>query len=281
MLTDRGLQVKFYLGADGPSSEERERVHLEARRFGDIVWLPTPEGYVHNAKKGVEFLRHVADAHPSARFLIKVDDDVYWRPDPTLQMLQQRVPFRYLWGFLDLESPVPRERENAFFHSEAEWPDEFFPPYARGVLRVMSMDVVRLLAAAHRRLVLGVRGDDPSFGVHLRQVVLESGDFLQMDDRGGYSRFAMDPTCYPEGAFNPLKDTTWVVHHVGARAIRCMFEADARAGYYAQAGGQLRAVAAETYPSLCGCVDRPGTRRVRRLLRRDHRCPRWTGPARA
>merc|ERR1712224_441847 len=174
-------------------------------------------------------------------------------------MLRKRTPFRYVWGFLDLGSPVPRSADDAFFHSEEAWPDDIFPPYPRGVLRVLSMDVVHLLAAAAKRWPQpAVRGDDPSLGVYLRQVVLQTSQFLQLDDRGAATHFAMEPTCEVEGAYYALKPTTWVVHHVSAKTIRCMFQADIDAGYYRLLPDDAIDISppAAAYPSLCRCVDR-------------------------
>ena len=106
------------------------------------------------SSKGLVFLQYFAEHFSNTTFLIKVDDDVYWRPEGVLRMLRSRTPFRYVWGFLDLQSPVPREEDSNFFHSEETWPDDIFPPYPRGVLRVLSMDVVKLIADAHEWLSL-------------------------------------------------------------------------------------------------------------------------------
>merc|ERR1712166_1159993 len=83
----------------------------------------------------------------------------------------------------------------------------------------------------------------------------------------------MTPTCRTSSGedggmvYCPLKETTWLVHHVSAETIRCMFKTDLRAGYYRRMqGGKMRLGRAllvdnasdseKPYPSLCGCVDR-------------------------
>eukprot|EP00933_Yihiella_yeosuensis_P014617 TRINITY_DN13031_c2_g1_i1.p1 TRINITY_DN13031_c2_g1~~TRINITY_DN13031_c2_g1_i1.p1 ORF type:complete len:388 (-),score=57.02 TRINITY_DN13031_c2_g1_i1:127-1176(-) len=279
ILAKKGITVKFFLGAsseDAADEESEKRVLEEQKLFGDIVRLPAPEGYVYNARKGIEYLRYYAK-ESTAAFNVKIDDDVYWRPEGLLKMLEQRVPFRYIWGFLDLQSPVPREQEDAFFHTEEEWPDDIFPPYPRGVMRVLSMDIVRLLAKEKKPAT--VTGDDPSLGVQLRKVVLEGSTFMQIDDRGAMTRFAMEPTCNKDGMYCPMKDTTWAVHHVSPATIRCMFRADVQAGYYKreQRSGKIIAVETRLFPSLCRCVDRnvgPNGRRLLVRLRKEGRCPK-------
>ena len=85
---------------------------------------------------------------------------------------------------LTTSRPVPRDKEDNFYNPEecGEWPHDVcqeifpfpvFPPYPRGVVRVLSMDVVRLLAKASQegRLRM-IYGDDPCIGVHLRQLLL-------------------------------------------------------------------------------------------------------------
>lgn len=54
---------------------------------------------------------------------------------------------RYVWGYFDYFSPVPREEGHAFYNSEDFYPFDAFPPYARGLLRALSMDVVHGLAS--------------------------------------------------------------------------------------------------------------------------------------
>merc|ERR1712151_1131866 len=119
------------------------------------------------------------------------------------------------------------------------------------------MDIVKQIAEVQHRPPMVITGDDPSLGIHLRQLVMQDGDFLQFDDRGASSRFAMEPTCHTEGVYQPLKQTTWVVHHVSAKTIRCMFRTDLRAGYYRWRGDNrlFRPRLEEVFPSLCRCVD--------------------------
>ena len=70
---------------------------------------------------------------------------------------------------------------------EESFPFPAFPPYPRGLVRAMSMDVVRGLAAVgdagRLRMIFG---DDPCLGVHLRQLLYdetEPASIIQLDDR--------------------------------------------------------------------------------------------------
>ena len=79
--------------------------------------------------------------HSNAIYLLKIDDDVYFRPAPLLEQLRFKSPFLYVWGYMDYHSPVPREPEDDFYNPEEIFPYETFPPYPRGGVRVVSMDV--------------------------------------------------------------------------------------------------------------------------------------------
>jgi hypothetical protein len=70
---------------------------------------------------------------------------------------------------------------------------------------------------------------------------------IHMDDFGSYSRFAMEPVC--EKTWSSITTNSWVIHHVGAKEIECMWHIDVANGLYT---GTWRA---EAFPELCPCVE--------------------------
>lgn len=232
------------------------RWELEA--FDDIVTLGIAEGYRMNSRKGLLFLEWIAQ-HSRAEFLLKIDDDVYFRPGPLLAQLQLRPPASYIWGFFDYISPVPREDGHAFFNTKEDFPFEVFPPYPRGLVRVLSMDIVRRLAEASRSGNLNmVYGDDPCIGVHLRQLLFSEKEplpMLALDDRDSYRVFAMEPSCNKK-LWSKITGRTWVVHHVSAAQIKCMWEVDKQAGYYWEDSGvhHNSTWPLHSLPELCECA---------------------------
>ncbi|KAF4663075.1 hypothetical protein FOL47_005921 [Perkinsus chesapeaki] len=236
---DGRVKYKFFLGRVGAmEGDMSRRVREEIAVYNDIVLLDVPEGYRYNSQKGLLFLEWVA-RNVEARMLIKADDDIYLRPEPLIHMIRRRPSVGYLWGFIDYISPVPRDEGHNFHNTWGIYPYETFPTYPRGVVRVMSIDVVRKIS---RLKDLGklrmVFGDDPCLGVHLRQAVYTSIDgdrllpSLIVDDFGSYSVFAMEPVC--EKTWSSVKAGSWVVHHVGAEEIRCMWRRDVEGGYYTE-----------------------------------------------
>ncbi|CAE8596759.1 unnamed protein product [Polarella glacialis] len=70
----------------------------------------------------------------------------------------------------------------------------------------------------------------------LWQLVTAGATSVTLADREE-KHFALDPKCctektHPNNCWSPLTDLSWVVHHVGPRAVRCMFRTDIQAGYY-------------------------------------------------
>mmetsp|Transcript_90667 Transcript_90667/g.280393 ORF Transcript_90667/g.280393 Transcript_90667/m.280393 type:complete len:595 (-) Transcript_90667:78-1862(-) len=258
-----GLRYRFFLGEASPgSSIDEMRVRRELEEHNDLVFLEATEGYRMNSRKGLLFLEWIA-LRAEAEFLLKVDDDVYLRPVPLLEQLRQRPPAQYAWGIFDYISPVPREEDHNFYNTEEDFPFEVFPPYPRGVVRVLSMDVVRLLARASRegRLRM-IYGDDPCIGVHLRQLLLDPDEplpSLTLDDFDNRV-FAMEPSCHPN-LWSKITNRTWAVHHVTPEQLHCMWSVDLQAGYYVVLKvGAIRPgedFTVDALPDLCSCAPDP------------------------
>ncbi len=175
-----------------------------------MVLLDIPEGYRFNSRKGIVFLNWISE-NVQAKFLVKIDDDVYWRPGPLIDGLKQKTLVGYVWGYMDYISPVPREEDNHFYNPEDVYPFNVFPPYPRGVLRVTSMDVVRRLSQLDSEGKLNlIFGDDPCMGVHLRHMVMdpEQPMSLQLDDRDSYRVFGMEPSCNAS-LWSKIKNSTF------------------------------------------------------------------------
>ena len=213
-LKKLGIEILFFLPNVVSDDEETK----------DIISLPVKDGYKQNSKKGVLFLQWMArNRGSSVKFLIKTDDDIYWTPKPLIDQLALIQPVGYMWGFIDYISPVPRNVSSPFFNSFALYPFPTFPTYPRGLVRVLSMDIVKAIAAkADRQELRMIYGDDPCFGVHLRQARIDhSIPFLRIDDFASYTRFAMEPTCN-QSAWRYVTNDTWIVHHVNASQILCL-----------------------------------------------------------
>jgi hypothetical protein len=78
---------------------------------------------------------------------LQTDDDCYVRVDAflaSLHLLPQELLF---WGDIWWNAQPERSPEDKWFITEHEWGAEFYPPYAPGVGIVLSIDLVREIAA--------------------------------------------------------------------------------------------------------------------------------------
>jgi hypothetical protein len=220
VLRQIGIGFRFFL------SQSRNSSITLAEDSNDIVVLPVKEGYQYNSRKGVEFLKWVAENWSTkAKFLIKTDDDIYWNPLPLINQLKSVQPVGYVWGFIDYISPVPKNASSPFYNSQSIYPFPTFPTYPRGLVRVTSMDIVEAIARnARERKLRMIFGDDPAFGIHLRQIRADHNvPYIRIDDFASYSRFAMEPSCHPN-AWRRVTNETWIIHHVIPSHIYCLHE---------------------------------------------------------
>lgn len=81
LLKHRGIAFRFVVGLSAEPSENL-LVEEEARQHDDVLILENVrESYDNLVLKTVAFFSAAADAFPGASFIIKLDDDVYVRPD--------------------------------------------------------------------------------------------------------------------------------------------------------------------------------------------------------
>ena len=219
-----GFELMFFLSSGNLTSSAKSDIESENEAFNDIAFLPVAEGYMHNSRKGVAFARWIRDNRWNFQYIIKTDDDVYLRPEPLLAQLHFRIPLGYVWGFMDYISPVPKNSSDPFYSPPHMYPFSTFPTYPRGAVRVLSTDLMEAIAKkADRKELRMIYGDDPTMGVHLRQLIMERDvPFINIDDFDSYENFAMHPSCTSK--WSRVKNETWVIHHVNATQILCLWQ---------------------------------------------------------
>jgi len=220
----QSIEVVFLLSSGSLSDIELTAYKDEADKNGDIGFLNVSEGYRYNSRKGVAFAKWIRSNRSNFQYIIKTDDDIYFRPEPLLVQLQHRIPLGYVWGFIDYISPVPKNISDPFYSPPQMYPFSTFPTYPRGAVRVLSTDLLVAIAEkADKKQLRMIYGDDPTMGVHLRQLIMERDvPFINIDDFGSYKNFAMQPSCNSQ--WSSVKNETWVIHHVNESQIACLWE---------------------------------------------------------
>eukprot|EP00927_Polykrikos_kofoidii_P060414 TRINITY_DN55400_c0_g1_i1.p1 TRINITY_DN55400_c0_g1~~TRINITY_DN55400_c0_g1_i1.p1 ORF type:complete len:624 (-),score=107.89 TRINITY_DN55400_c0_g1_i1:54-1925(-) len=240
---------KFFLAGTtfgGADSEVDSLLRRERDIFDDIIFLTGTTDEYPIGKKGLASLLWVAH-HTEAQFWLKLDDDIYLRPRPFFDHLNRMQRAEAYWGAFDYSGKVVRDKSDSHYTPEDVWAEDVFPAYARGAALVMSMDLVRLIAAEEeRRPFLKIKVEDVSYGFYLWQLVydreLTAVTMLDRDE----GRFAMDAKCcteatHPNNCWLPLTLETWIAHHATPKIVRCMFAQDVRAGFYQRGVEETRA----------------------------------------
>jgi hypothetical protein len=234
-IGEDSISYKFFM-AD-PFTEKNGNEHLidavrsEHDLYQDMVFLADSTDEYPIGRKGLACMLWVA-RHSSATYWFKIDDDIYLRPPAILQRFKNLQRAELYWGAFDYGGMVSRDPASPHYTPESVWPEPIFPPYARGASVAMSMDLLRLIAEQERiKPFAKIIVEDVSYGYYVWQLVHERGltsaTFFDDDEK----HFALDPKCcteksHPNNCWNPLKDNTFVVHHVNATAVRCMYERD-------------------------------------------------------
>lgn len=255
---------RFFVGraADTP---------LADAAVGDVVELPVLESYRALNVKAFTMLSWAWHAFPNLQWLVRHDDDVYLRATALLAQLRGRPPVRYYWGMFDHGSSPVRDQTHQHYNSYEQFPKQqhpawgdIFPPYARGLLWAMSVDLVGAVVAEFLQDV-GIQPgtvldeatanqmphpDDPAVGVVVTGLV-QKGISINIDDRD-FNSFSLNPSC--NSTFSNIHNRTWVVHHVKPETMNCMWALDtAEAAAGVAAGNSATDASHRVFPDLCLC----------------------------
>ncbi|KAF4128301.1 Galactosyltransferase [Phytophthora infestans] len=137
-----------------------EAIELEKRVYGDLLTdeLDCDDSYSRLADKTKQFLRFAATNHPTAKFVMVADDDLYLRLDKVIARLQRLDQSkRYYAGHVRAIEDATKQRpirdpESRNYLSNAQYALNELPPFALGANFFLSMDCVRFVARNHRRL---------------------------------------------------------------------------------------------------------------------------------
>ncbi|KAG6956973.1 hypothetical protein JG688_00011183 [Phytophthora aleatoria] len=186
--TDLPRDVKvFFVGCrprldDIYNTDERERIEkaieLEKQTYGDLLTheLDCDDSYIDLTAKVKEFIRFATQMFPNTSFVMVGNDDIYLRAGHLVNYLLKgrQSEHLYLGQVWDKRlgrstSPV-RDPAVPNYVSESFYPMSSFPPYARGLLYLISADCARFITKNQRRLSsLGVM-DDVSVAVWLLSI---------------------------------------------------------------------------------------------------------------
>lgn len=140
------LRVVFMLGmTTSPQLQEaiREENHIYG---GDVIQGNFIDSYRNLTYKHIMGLKWTAHFCGGARYVLKVDDDVFLDVAQLVAYLKREVgevpPAHLLLCYLYPMSLVKRSHRSKWYVPVQEYPKSYYPPYCAGWTVVMSMDVV-------------------------------------------------------------------------------------------------------------------------------------------
>ncbi|XP_014665843.1 PREDICTED: beta-1,3-galactosyltransferase 5-like [Priapulus caudatus] len=138
-----------------PEQESRQSaIEKESANKGDIVQGAFVDTYSNLTYKHIMALRWATRYCPSAKFVVKIDDDVYvdvWRlADEIDRRFGLSVGTQHLicCGHVFANNTVYRDPQSKYYVTRSEWPrDGAYPPFCAGAAILYSSDVVAKMDA--------------------------------------------------------------------------------------------------------------------------------------
>ncbi|XP_076114810.1 uncharacterized protein LOC143082824 [Mytilus galloprovincialis] len=137
-LRKKPLKHVFVLGkTEDPRMEEY--IKQESDFYNDIVKFDFFDSYENLTIKSVMAFKWAVWNCEHARFVLKVDDDVWINTGALLRASESSPFINYIGGFCYNDAEPVRETQHKHFVSEQEYQGEKFPPYCNGPSYIMTM----------------------------------------------------------------------------------------------------------------------------------------------
>jgi len=152
-VAEPDIRLAFLLGRDrkcrGVASPCSEALRRESRLYRDVIVADFIDAYRRLSLKSLFGLTWARRHCRPARYVVKVDDDVYLRPEllPLVQQLRSDSADSVIVGSLNVNSTV--QRRGQWRVHERQFPAPVFPAYCSGNVYAMASSVAdRILTVA-------------------------------------------------------------------------------------------------------------------------------------
>ncbi|XP_064626777.1 beta-1,3-galactosyltransferase 5-like [Lineus longissimus] len=139
------IKVIFYMGKALNYNKQRELLS-ESKTHNDIVQSEIDDGYYNLTLKNLNGFKWAMKECPVARFVLKVDDDVFVYPKNTvdhLDTLKVSHEVKLYQGYRMSANPAYRNKGNKWYISHEAYKNATYPPYNLGFAVLFSMKVVK------------------------------------------------------------------------------------------------------------------------------------------
>ncbi|CAG5114735.1 unnamed protein product, partial [Candidula unifasciata] len=153
----------FFIGSDKTETDKlsarQSRLQKEALTFGDIVQENYIDSYRNLSLKTVSVLRWVNSFCPNAKYILKLDDDVYVNIPLLMKSLhdfaaQLSPPGPFFFGYLIADDSPHRDPTSKWHTPYTVYREEKYPNFVSGTAYVMTGEAAVLSYEASLRIPL-------------------------------------------------------------------------------------------------------------------------------
>lgn len=138
----KNLRILFLVGLSSDTSLN-ERTRYESLEYGDMIIENFIDSYYNLTLKSIVLLKWVKLNCLTARYIMKVDDDVYLNVDNLFTLLKSELSIteNVFLGKLYTNEGPDRRKDSKWYVPEEVYPNEMYPQFLCGVGYLMSIDV--------------------------------------------------------------------------------------------------------------------------------------------
>jgi hypothetical protein len=161
--SDKRAMLRFFVGKSDAGVGETE---------SDVVELHDLDNYADLTNKTVHLLEWSLQ-NTRARYVMKVDDDVFLRVNDVLTELGTQASSPPLfWGRVHKHSKPERDPKGKYYLGFSEYRNTTFPPFVTGNAYVLSRDVVERLVHQAETHIPWIHLEDVQMGLWARDLNL-------------------------------------------------------------------------------------------------------------
>ncbi|KAL8262624.1 hypothetical protein R6Q59_023973 [Mikania micrantha] len=203
------VAVRFFIGLH-KNTQVNFELWKEAQAYQDIQLMPFVDYYSLLTLKTIAICIMGTKILP-AKYIMKTDDDAFVRVDEILSSLKTKTPDGLLYGLVSLESKPQRDKDNKWYISTEEWPDDSYPPWAHGPGYVISRDIAKFIVKGHQERNLKLfKLEDVAVGIWIEQFKKQIREVQYINDERFYNS-----GCEPNYI---------LAHYQNPRMILCLWE---------------------------------------------------------
>ncbi|XP_077978176.1 uncharacterized protein LOC144434202 [Glandiceps talaboti] len=201
--SESGLRIEtiFFIGLSD-SGEGQKSVEKENFEYGDIIQINFVESYQHLVLKTLSILKWASEYCTTAKYLIKVDDEVFLNYHNFIEFLQYSPRKNLYMGNPRLSSGPMRSKLQKWYTPSEIWPSSSFPPFANGGSYVLSIDLVSRIIEKTKEIPI-FKWEDVYIGVILQQlgIMLYPHIHFDIDVEGKYRHPCIFPSALASHGF--------------------------------------------------------------------------------